>query len=110
MDAILPDAVLRVAGSLKRQNSVGLNLLTPANAAVFYGVVERDAILGVDWAETARQLGEVVPAGLGLAAALTGILNAQFALQRLEGAHPSSFSSAGPTCCRAGSIHDACVA
>jgi hypothetical protein len=46
-----------------------------ANLALFYGVVQHDAILAGDWAETARQLAEAIPAGLGLA--VTGLLNAQ---------------------------------
>jgi len=64
-----------MAASLKGQNIAGLYALMGANLALFYGVVQHDAILGGNWAEAARQLGEAVPAGLGLA--LTGVLNAQ---------------------------------
>lgn len=61
--------------SLKGQNSAGLYALMAANLALFYGVVQHDAILAGDWAETASRLAEAIPAGLGLA--LTGLLNAQ---------------------------------
>ena len=61
--------------SLKGQNTAGLYALMAVNLAVFYGAVQHDAILAGNWAETARQLGDLVPAGVGLA--LTGILNAQ---------------------------------
>jgi len=64
-----------MAASLKGQNIAGLYALMGANLAVFYGVVQHDAIVGGNWAEAVRQLGEAVPAGLGLA--LTGVLNAQ---------------------------------
>jgi len=61
--------------SLKGQNSAGLYALMAANLALFYAAVQHDAILAGNWAETARQLGDALPAGIGLA--LTGVLNAQ---------------------------------
>jgi hypothetical protein len=64
-----------MAISLKGQNSPGLYALMAANLALFYGIVQHDAILAGNWAEAARRIGEVVPAGIGLA--LTGVLNAQ---------------------------------
>jgi hypothetical protein len=65
--------------SLKGQNSLGLYGLMAANLAVFYGVVQHDAILAGDWTEAVRRIGEVIPAGLGLA--LTGVLNAQLSAE-----------------------------
>jgi hypothetical protein len=61
--------------SLKGQNSAGLYALMAANLAVFYGAVQHGTILQGNWAEAARNLGEAIPAGVGLA--LTGVLNAQ---------------------------------
>lgn len=60
--------------SLKGQNLPGLYALMAANLAVFYGVVQHDALVGADWVELAGRLGETVPAAVALA--LTGVLNA----------------------------------
>ncbi len=61
--------------SLKGQNSLGLYALMAANLVVFFGVVQHDAILAGDWTEAVRRVGEVIPAGIGIA--LTSVLNAQ---------------------------------
>lgn len=46
-----------------------------ANLAVFYAVVQNDAILTGNWMDFASHVNSALPAGIGLA--LTGIINAQ---------------------------------
>jgi len=70
---------MAVTASLKGQNNAGLYTLMAANLAFFYGVVQHDAILAGNWAETGRRLAEAIPAGLGLA--LTAVLNAQLSAE-----------------------------
>lgn len=68
-----------MATSLKGQNNLGLYAVMAANLALFYGVVQHDAILAGDWAAAARQIGDVIPTGIGIA--LTGLLNAQLSAE-----------------------------
>ena len=63
-----------MAISLKGSNTLGLYSMMTANFAVFYGVVQNNAILTGDWADLIRHLDSMLPAGIGLA--LTGIFNA----------------------------------
>lgn len=61
--------------SLKSQNALGLFGLMTANLAVFYVVVQNDAILTGNWTVFSSHVNSALPAGIGLA--LTGIINAQ---------------------------------
>jgi hypothetical protein len=49
--------------------------LIAANVAFYYAVVQNNAIIAGDWISLAKNLGDVLPAGLGLI--LTGVINAQ---------------------------------
>jgi len=64
-----------MAMSLKGQNSLGLYALLTANVALFYAVVQHDAILVGNWSEVASRIADIIPAGIGIA--LTGVVSAQ---------------------------------
>ena len=61
--------------SLKDDNKSRLFGLIAANIVIFYGAIQSEWIRAGDWIILGQQLGEIVPAGLGLA--LVGIINAQ---------------------------------
>ena len=61
--------------SLKGQNNLGLYGVMALNLAVFYGVVQYEAVLTGDWVSLIERASAVIPAGVGLV--LTGVLNAQ---------------------------------
>lgn len=64
-----------MAGSLKEENSLRLYGLMAGNLIAFYTLVKGSAILAGDWSAAVQDLGQALPAGLGLV--LTGIVNAQ---------------------------------
>jgi hypothetical protein len=64
-----------MADSLNDKNKLALYGLMAANIALYYGVVQNDAILAGNWVSLVRNVGEVLPAGLGII--LTGVINAQ---------------------------------
>lgn len=64
-----------MAGSLKSKNSVALYILMAGNMIVFYAILKGQVLFAGDWIAAVRDLGQALPAGLGLI--LTGILNAQ---------------------------------
>jgi hypothetical protein len=64
-----------MADSLKDENKLALFGLIAANVAFYYAVVQNNAILAGNWISLAKNIGEALPAGLGLI--LTGIINAQ---------------------------------
>lgn len=68
-----------MAGSLKSVTSLGLYGLLAANLAIFYAVMKGATILATDSIPLARDIGGVLPVGVGLA--LTGILNAQLSAE-----------------------------
>lgn len=61
--------------SLKDENKLSLLAVIIANLAVFYTVVQTDEILGGNWIEIGRGLGEALPASVALV--LIGIANSQ---------------------------------
>lgn len=64
-----------MAGSLKEENSLLLYGLMAGNLIAFYTLLKGSAILAGDWSAAVQDLGQALPAGLGLV--LTGIVNAQ---------------------------------
>lgn len=64
-----------MAGSLKRENVLGLYGVLAGNLIGYYAILKGKPLLTGDWGAAAHSLGEALPAGLGLV--LTGILNAQ---------------------------------
>jgi hypothetical protein len=64
-----------MADSLKDENKLALFGLIAANIAFYYAVVQNNAILAGNWINLAKNIGDVLPAGLGLI--LTGVINAQ---------------------------------
>jgi hypothetical protein len=64
-----------MAGSLKEENSLRLYGVMAGNLIAFYTLVKGSSILAGDWGAAVQDLGQALPAGLGLL--LTGIVNAQ---------------------------------
>ncbi|OOG24251.1 hypothetical protein B1C78_09200 [Thioalkalivibrio denitrificans] len=62
-------------GSLKSENSAALYAVMAANLIVFYAILKGQLLLAGDWIAAAYDLGQALPAGLGLI--LTGVLSAQ---------------------------------
>jgi len=64
-----------MANSLKDEYKLALYILMTANVALYYAVVQNNALISGNWIGLVRNLTEVLPAGLGIV--LTGIINAQ---------------------------------
>lgn len=64
-----------MASSFKSQNSAALYGLMAGNLIAFYSTLKGQLLFAGDWIAAIRDLGQALPAGLGLI--LTGILNAQ---------------------------------
>lgn len=55
-----------MATSLKGANSLGLYGVLGANLALFYTFVKGSALVAGDWSSLTRDLGGILPAGVGL--------------------------------------------
>jgi len=63
-----------MAETLKDENRLTLFGIMAFNILFYYAVIKHDAIIGGDWMTLARETGDILPAGVGLA--LSGIINA----------------------------------